>query len=476
MTTGLLAACDDERLFAFPLWPRQRDLLAAVETGPRLHTWALGRRSGKTTMAALCGLWDCTLRPELDKRVRRRERRHAVAVATNARQARLVIAAARSIVEGSPLLAPLLESESDDELVFSTGATFSAFPCTSRGGRGWAISTLILDELAHFVDTEGNSAAESVWRALTPGVIQFGPDARIIASSTPWGSDGLFSETFQRASSGEIEGAVAQHATTQEMNPTIDASWLAAEERRDPESFKSEYLAQFVGSGGAFFEAENIAAAITLPGELRPDDGVEWVGGLDPGFASDPFAVTLVGRDPRDRRRLVVGLVRSWPPPRRKAVSLDEGRQIEDTVLAEVAQVLRPFSARAVTDQFKSAGVVERLRQYGISVRSESMTAPTKDAAFGFLRGRLNEGSIELFEHTELLRELRAVRTRHAAGRSSVVLPRIGGSHCDHAQALALACFEHDRHGLSSVGRLRERRPDEDPTPMVSVGLASMDF
>jgi len=46
------------------------------------------------------------------------------------------------------------------------------------------------------------------------------------------------------------------------------------------------------------------------------------------------------------------------------------------------------------------------------------MTAPTKDAAFGFLRGRLNAGEIELFEHPQLLRELRAVRTRYAAGRS----------------------------------------------------------
>ena len=82
--------------------------------------------------------------------------------------------------------------------------------------------------------------------------------------------------------------------------------------------------------------------------------------------------------------------------------------------------------AVAVTDQFKSSGVVERLRRYGISVRLEQMTAPRKDAAFGFLRGRLNEGSIELYEHPDLVRELRSVRTRYAAGRSSVVLPRVG--------------------------------------------------
>jgi hypothetical protein len=92
--------------------------------------------------------------------------------------------------------------------------------------------------------------------------------------------------------------------------------------------------------------------------------------------------------------------------------------------------------------------VVERLRRYGISVRLEQMTAPRKDAAFGFLRGRLNEGSIELYEHPDLVRELRSVRTRYAAGRSSVVLPRVGGSHGDLAQALAISVLEHDKHGL----------------------------
>jgi hypothetical protein len=63
---GLLAACDDRDLLNFELWPRQRQLLADVEAGPRLHVWALGRRSGKTAMGAVTMLWDALLRPDLD--------------------------------------------------------------------------------------------------------------------------------------------------------------------------------------------------------------------------------------------------------------------------------------------------------------------------------------------------------------------------------------------------------------------------
>lgn len=455
MRAGLVAACDDPQLLGVPLTRDQRARLEHVERGTRTHLWAVGRRGLKTTTAAYVGLWSCLLRPELLARLRPGERGYAVGIATNLRQARLLVQAARAVVERSPLLAPLIQSVSDDEIVFANGTAFIAFPCTSRGGRGWPIFTLLLDELAHFVDNEGNVSAEAVVRALIPATAQFGEDARVIASSTPWGSDGLFAEWFAKAESGELPDTVAHHATTAEANPSIDPAFLDTEERRDPESFKSEYLARFVGSGGAFLDPAAITAAVSLPAQLDPADGTDWIAGLDPAFSSDPFGLALVGRDPHERLRLLVGRVQAWEPPRRKAVSLDEGRQIEDAVLAEVATALRQFGARAVTDQHKSAGVVERLRRYGLQVQAVPMTAPTKDAAFGFLRGRLNEGSIELPEHPDLLRELRAIRTRYAAGRSSVVLPRIGASHCDLAQALALAVYQHDLAGLGgNRGRL----------------------
>lgn len=460
---GLLRACDDPELFGFEPWPVPREWLAAIERGPRLQAIAAGRRSSKSLTAALVGVHTCVLRPDLRRYLRPRERGHVVAVATNLKQARLLVAAARSIVERSPLLAGLVEALTEDEIHFSTGWTFSAFACTSRGARGWPVACAILDEFAHFVDNEGNSAAESVWRALLPSTAQFGSEARVIACSTPWGDSGLFAQLFEQARSGELTDAVAHHATTRQANPTITEGFLEAEQARDPESFRSEYLAEFVGSGGTYLDPENIRAAVTLPGELRPEDCEHWIAALDPSFSSDPFGLAVVGRDKADKHRLLVGLVRSWIPPKRKARSLEEGREVEDAVLSEVARVLRPYQAAAFTDQFRAAGVTERLRRYGINVRTVPMTAPTKDAAFGFLRGRLNAGEIELYEHPQLLRELRAVRTRYAAGRSSVVLPRVGGSHCDLAQSLALACFAHDRHAiptpLRSVSALQNPRP-----------------
>lgn len=453
-SVGLLEACDDRRLLGFGLWPKQRELLEAVEAGPRLHVWALGRRSAKTTTAAIVGVWDCLLRPELGELVRPRERRHSVAVATSLRQARLFVRAALSIVEGSPLLARFVQSSSDDEILFANGTALSAFPCTARGVRGWPLSSLLLDEAAHFVsETEGPAVADRVFNALAPSTAQFGDAARIIVASTPWGRDGLFAELYARASSGELDDAVAQQASSAESNPTLDPVFLVREQARDPEGFRSEYLAEFVGGGAAFLDPGRIEAAVADRDELPPEAASQWVAGLDPAFSSDPFGLAIVGRSRQAPERLLLGVARRWrPPPVARERSLEESRAIEDQVLDEVADVCLRYGARAVTDQYRAAGVVEYLRRRGVPVELRSMTASSKTEAFTALRARLYLEALELYAEPVLLGELRRLRSRFAAGRSSVVVPRVGGSHGDVAQALALAVFEHDRHGMALDG------------------------
>ena len=310
---GLVQACDDSDLFGFALWPRQRELLAEVE-GHRLSVFAFGRRSSKTTMMALTGLWCCLLRPEYRQALRAGERGYCVGIATRLPQARLLIQAALSIVSRSPLLSGMVEGSTEDEIRFSNGTTFAAFPCTSRGGRGWPVFCLLMDEAAHYVDTEGNSAAEKVWQALSPSTAQFGDGARLVVGSTPWGASGFFHDLHQRAVAGELPGAVAHQAASTEVNPTLSTSFLEGERVvLGEEGFAGEYQASFVGSGGSFLDPGEIDGAISDSGELDPGEAVRWVAGLDPAFSSDPFGLALVGQD-RERGILVLGLARRWLP------------------------------------------------------------------------------------------------------------------------------------------------------------------
>jgi hypothetical protein len=440
---GLLAACDDAALFNFPLWPMQRQILGDVERA-RLNVWALGRRSGKTTGMALVGNWSCLLRPELRRFLRPRERGYAVAIAPNLRQARRIIAEARATVEASPILLDSLIEATLDELVFAGDMAFAAFPCTSRGARGWPIHTLLLDEAAWFVADENESfqTGEQVWRALAPATAQFGDEARIIVSSTPSAPEGFFADMHGKVARGEFEDAVAHQATSAESNPMLDPAFLEEERRRDPDGFELEYMARFVGGGRLFLDEADVTAAIVDRAEIPPEDGTGWVCGLDPSFSSDPFGLAVVGRDKENPNRLVVGFARAWRPARRKPRSLEEQRAVEDAVLAEVAEVCARYGGRAVTDQYKAAGVVDRLRRLGVSTRLEAMNENSKTAAYRELRARLVARELELYPEAQLLSELRRIRTRFAAGRARVEIPRIGGSHGDIAQALALAVNE----------------------------------
>ena len=331
---GLVQACDDPGLFGFPLFPKQRELLSSIEEeAVRLHVLALGRRGTKTTMKALVGLWCCLLRPELLKFLLPGERGYAVGVATNLRQSRLMIAQALAVVERSPLLSSMIEDASADEIKFSNSTGFVAFPCTARGGRGWPIFALLMDEAAHFVDTEGNSAAEPVWQALSPATAQFGSLAKVVVGSTPWGEQGFFADLHGRAASGEIPGARAYRYTSAEMNPTLSEEFLAAERIvLGEEGFSSEYLATFQGGGGSYLDPDQIRDAIAERDELRPEDATQWVAGIDPAFSSDPFGLCLVGQD-RERGCLVLGMARRWLPTKRGR-SFEERRAVEDAVLA----------------------------------------------------------------------------------------------------------------------------------------------
>src|SRR5207247_1513578 len=137
-----------------------------------------------------------------------------------------------------------------------------AFPCSSRGGRGWPISTLVMDEAGHFLtETDGFQTADRVWEALVPSTAQFGDAARVIVSSTPYGTEGLFADLYGKAESGELSDAAAHHATTAQANPTIAAQFLAAEQARDPDAYRQEYEAEFTGSGDAYLDFDRFEVA-----------------------------------------------------------------------------------------------------------------------------------------------------------------------------------------------------------------------
>lgn len=459
-TVPIVAACDDANLFGFDLWPKQRELLAAVEAGPRIHVQAIGRRGTKSTMAALAMLHSSLFRPDLDAMVRPGETRYAVAIATKEDQAALLIDAAGSILDRSPMLSELVASRTSTEIRFElpSGArtAIKAMSCSSRSIRGYPISLAVLDEAAHFLaDTAGPATAEKVWTALYPATAQFGDLARLLVISTPFGDSGFFADLWKKADSGKFPEMRAYRAPTTDINPTITAAHLEIEKARDPETFAGEYLAEFLASGSAFIDWELVAEPSGEP--ALPSEGKNWLAGLDPAFSRDAFGVAIVGESIENKGQLVLGPVFAIKP------DSDSGF---GTTVVEVAKRISDYTDEAVTDQFCSKAVQEKLAENGVTARIHNMDATSKTKIFQQLRAVLYDDALRLYDHPELVGELRRLQTRYAPGKSSVVNPRRGGSHGDMVQALAMGVFE----------RTKRRASEIDPEFLASIGEINRGF
>src|SRR5207244_3004488 len=123
-----------------------------------------------------------------------------------------------------------------------------------RSTRGLPASLVILDELAHFVDSEGYQSGSQVLRALSPSIAQFGMRGRVLATSTPNGRSGAFWDICQRGREW--------HASTRTMNPTVSAEFLDKQRQLDPDAYSVEYGAEWGAGVAAYLSPEAIDACV----------------------------------------------------------------------------------------------------------------------------------------------------------------------------------------------------------------------
>jgi phage terminase large subunit-like protein len=470
---SLLDAVNDRALLgSVTPWPEQRKVLEQIDSGRyREVVLALGRRSGKSLMAALVAVHDAAFR-DLTASLRAGERRHVVCVASSREQARLLLDYCRELIDGSPLLKETVASDTGDSIAIRQPATgadviIRALPCSARAGRGLAISTLVADELSHWTsDSEGYQCQDRVISSLRPALAQFKGDGRMLVLSTPWGRSDLFFRLYEQASSGQHPDMLAVSLPTWKMNPTLDRAFFDSEQAKDPETFLGEYGAKFLASGASFLEHERVMACVDVDRfELSPDNVVSPVAAFDASFSKDPSALAIVGRDPDERKQLRLALVRSWRP---------DGDDLGfSAVLDEVASICKSYAVRTIlVDQHASVPVREYLTRQGIYAEERTLSAPSKTAIFGCLKALIYSGRLELYGHEELLSELQRLEVSYAAGGGTVRTPRMGGSHCDLAVAVAMAASElaDSPHSGPTVW------PKSPGEPMVSRGLMEREF
>jgi len=419
--------------------PRDQESIVRRCTGhpprnPREHREAAficGRRSGKSDkIAANVAIYEAFFRQH---KLSAGERGIVLLLAQNMRQAQVV----RGYIEGkitrSPILSRHVESVRSHEIDLDNRITIGIYPASFRSIRGLSVVACICDEIAFWWTEDGYANPDvEVLRAVRPAMATF-PNAKLVLASSPYAMNGVLWDMWTRRK--KDREVLVWHAPTGLMNPTVPRRFLENEKRRDPETYRREYGAEFAEAVSAYIPAEAIAACV-VEGRtsVLPQPRVHsYEAAIDAAFKGDRFTFAVAHKESRENK-LVVDYLAGWEGTRQQPVRLGQ-------VIPEIRATLDRYGTRRVYgDQFGAEPLKHAFQEAGIEFEEVPFTLQSKADLYANLRSHIVERRIELLDHKESLRELRGLEVELLPGGR----PRIGhanrsGAHDDYAAAIALA-------------------------------------
>lgn len=415
-------------LFGLPLEPvelevfiRQTERQAAPAT-PSREAWVIvGRRGGKSRIAALVAVFLACLR-DYRAVLAPGEPGVVMVIAADRLQARVVFRYICGLIDAVPDLRALVVKRRKESLELSTGVVIEVHTASYRTVRGYTVLAAVLDEVAFWRSEDSASPDKEVLDALRPGMATV-PGAVLLAISTPYARRGEVWNAYERWRGREEPGTpLVWQAETAAMNPAVDLSVIEMAYAEDPVAAAAEYGAQFRSDVEAFLSREAVDAVIVAGRrELAPWAGRSYVAFTDPsGGSQDSFTLGIAHRE---GNRAVLDALREVRPP-----------FSPDAVVKDFAELLRSYGlVTVVGDHYGGEWPRERFTVHGISYW---LAPEPKSVIYRAFLPAVNSGRVELLEHPRLRAQLLGLERRVArSGSDSIDHPP--GAHDDVANAAA---------------------------------------
>lgn len=251
---------------------------------------------------------------------------------------------------------PRLVKENQSEIVLENGSRVISQPATAKAGRGYTATSVVLDEHAF------SEYAEPIYRATSPTLSRGG---RLTIISTPNGQTNLFYRLWQGMEGGDW----SRHRIHWRDCPAFDDAWYERERPRyTSEQWASEFDLDFVTSGGAAFDPDDVDAMREgWEGLQPPEEGRRYISGWDIGRRRDPtVGITLDITELPYQVVAYTRLVRAQYAQSAAAIdatagdygeAVVESNSIGDPLIEMVAAQVRPFN----TSQRTKANALQRL-------------------------------------------------------------------------------------------------------------------
>ncbi len=407
----------------------------AWEPGPeqREAVFICGRRSGKSDkIAANVAIYEAFFR---NHDLSPGETGVVLLLAQNMRQAKVVKGYVEGKIERSPVLRRHVVAKRAQELELDNGITIAIHPSSFRSIRGLSVVCCICDEIA-FWWTEDNYANPDVEvvRAVRPAMATF-PHGKLLMVSSPYTMSGVLWDAWRAR---DIDPHVlVWHAPTRLMNPTVPESFLEREQTRDPENFRREYEAEFTEAISSFLPAESIQACVVEGRtEMPPNEKVYHVAAVDAAYKGDRFTMAIVHYD-RERKVAVLDRLAGWQGSRQTPLRLSD-------VMPQIEALCDQYGVREVFgDQFGAEPLKDAFSRHSLYYEELTFTNQSKADIYATLRTRILDGTIELLDHEDSLKELRGLELENLPGGGiRIGHARHSRGHDDYADAVALAVSE----------------------------------
>jgi len=451
--------------FGLPLTDDQLALFKEVswrETAPTEQAselWLLlGRRSGKSIIAALIALYFCCVRQYPNKAAG--EQLTVAVIAADRKQGRIIKGFLAGLAKSAPALAELVANETADSVTFKSGVRVEIVTASHRVSRGYSYACVICDELAFWRSEDSADPDREILTAVRPSMATVDGSMLIVLSSV-YSRRGETWRAFRDSFGKPSDPCLVVKAPTQTFNPTISEEVIAQAYKADPVAAAAEFGAEFRADLESFIDLETVdSATVSDRVELLPVEGVVYHGFLDAAGGSGRDSMTLAVAHVNADGLAVLDLVHEWRPP-----------FSPEQVTAESASLITPFTTVAYADRWGGDWVSQAFGKVGLSV---APCAFTKSELYLSLLPLLNSHKVELLDNDRLRQQLGGLERR--TGRNSRdSVDHAVGAHDDVANAAAGALVLAARSVESTIetwggdlgytpeaeGEMRERKAAE---------------
>lgn len=349
-----------------------------------------------------------------------------VVAAADRDQAKLLRNAIDRLVSHNRWMGDLLDTQAHRVVNRRTQSTLEVLSADAQSSYGLTPDAVLIDELTHWP----NDSGERLWHSLFSAAAKRENCLLIVISNAGCGEGDSWQWRVREAARTDAKRWYFSRLDGPQ------ASWIRAEnlieqQRMLPAAvYERLWLNRWTSGAGDALLPSDIGSALTLPGPSAPEQGFSYVCGIDIGLSHDSSVAVVIGKRGTHYKLCRVW---EWRPPKGGKIDLD-------TIERTIVQANREYRFwRVSADPWQAAQLVQRCRRAGVFIEERNQSGANLVQQASALIEAFTSGSIELFDHPSLTRDLRSLRVEERQYGYRLVSSRGPDGHGDRATALSIA-------------------------------------